>query len=194
MEHWQKNNDSTFDRIMGKMAAEKKKTVFAICLITVMVFMWIRVLGGKGPDESGAAVTAQQAAGQKPADEFEMEILPVELPEVKGRNDELSKDFFSPDDQSKASASEVKVDSESDNEELVKQIAAKLQLEAIISGKNRQAFINNEIYNAGDNISIVAGENSYNCEVIEIKENEVLMRFEQSEIKLKLAQESATGY
>ena len=57
-----------------------------------MVFMWVRVLGKKGPQSANAAVTAQEVTeGQTNS---ELKISFIELPKVEGRNDVLIRDFF----------------------------------------------------------------------------------------------------
>ena len=53
-----KNSGNGTNRLVSRLAVEKKKTVTALCLIAVMVFMWARVLGNKTP-ENAAAVMRQ---------------------------------------------------------------------------------------------------------------------------------------
>lgn len=55
-----RNNTSGPNRIIAKLGAEKKKTVIALCLITVMVLMWVKMLGGKTPRSAEAGLMAQQ--------------------------------------------------------------------------------------------------------------------------------------
>ena len=57
-----KVNGSAANKAYGRLAADRKKVVIAVVLIGVMVFMWVRVIAGKGPEEAGAAVSSQQSA------------------------------------------------------------------------------------------------------------------------------------
>ena len=75
------------NKIVSRLAAEKKKTVCALCLIALMAFMWVRVLFKKGPESVEATPTAKKL-------DSEFKVSFVELPEVEGRNDVLTRDFF----------------------------------------------------------------------------------------------------
>ena len=61
-------------------------------------------------------------------------------------------------------------------------------LEAIVSSENPLAFINNEVLRVGDKLFVSDGIDRYECEVVEIKENIVVMRCRESKITLKLTQ------
>lgn len=184
-------------RLFGRLTAEKKKTVVAVCLITVMVLMWVRVLGRKGPQRADAAVMAQEVSdGQtKP----ELKISFIELPKVEGRNDVLTRDFFAVGnwrdfmkggEENSGGIEEISVVSRNGSEETVRQVAEKLKLEAIVLGENPRAFINDKLLSAGDKLSIGNGINTYECEVVEIKENTVLIRCGETEVTLRLTQTS----
>ena len=51
-----------------------------------------------------------------------------------------------------------------------------------------QAYVNDEFLSVGDKIEIELNEEVYKCEVIEIADNKLVIRFEESEIKLELVQ------
>lgn len=189
-----KNNNDGAKRVFEQLAAEKKKTVIAVCLITVMVLMWVRVFGKKTPQTAGAAVTAQEAITEQSNSELKVSF--VEPPKVKGRNDVLSRDFFAIDNwqeftrgregENLAGIEEVSVFSKDGSEEVVKRIADKLKLEAIVSGKNPQAFIDGKLLSAGGKLFVEDGTKKYECEVVGIEENTVLIRCGEAEIKLRL--------
>ena len=190
-----KNNSNGAKRVFEQLAAEKKKTVIAVCLITVMVLMWVRVFSKKTPQSAGASVTAQEATTEQSNSELKVSF--VELPKVKGRNDVLSRDFFAIDNwqeftrgregENLSGIEEVSVFSKDGSEEVVKRIADKLKLEAIVSGKNPQAFINGKLLSKGGKLFVEDGTEKYECEVVGIEENTVLIRCKEAEIKLKLA-------
>ena len=197
-----KNWGNLGDRLFGQLAAEKKKTVMAVCLITVMVFMWVRVFSKKGP-QSAQAARSMRVASDTSGSEPELKISYTELPEISGRNDVLTRDFFASNgwqwfDRSaegirRSGIEEVTVLSKDGSEETANRIAQELNLEAISAGGNPQAFINDKLLNVGDKLSVSDGTNMYECEVIGIRETEVLLRCGEAKIRLKLTQTIENG-
>jgi hypothetical protein len=196
-----KNGGSGGNRLFSRLAAGKKKTVIAVCLITVMAFMWVRVLGKKGPQSADAAVMTQDVTdGQtKP----ELKISFMELPKVEGRNDVLTRDFFAVGswrdfmrggEGKSGGIEEVSVVSRKGGEETARRVAEKLKLEAIVLGKNPLAIINDMRLSVGDKLFIRDGINTYECEVTEIEENMVSIRCGETEVTLRLTQTSIIDY
>jgi len=165
-----RDNDKGINNLVGRLAAEKKKTVFALCLIAIMAFMWIRVLGKKMPQAAQSAMRCGQVTGGQ--SNSELKISFIELPEVKGRNDVLTRDFFTVSDweqfirdgggTSSGDNEEVTVVSKDGSEEIARRVAEKLKL------------------------PIRDGSKTYECEVTGIEENMVFIRCGQAEITLKL--------
>jgi hypothetical protein len=192
-----RNSGNRSNRIFGRLAAEKKKTVIAVCLITVMVFMWVRVLGRKGPQSANAAVVAQEVTeGQMNS---ELKISFMKLPKVEGRNDVLNRDFFAVGswrdfmrggEGQSGGFEEVSVVSRNGGEEIARQVAEKLKLEAIVLGKNPMAIINDMRLSVGDKLFVRDGINTYECEVAGIEENMVSIRCGEAEVTLRLTQTS----
>ena len=179
------------NRVFSRLAAEKKKSIVALCLIALMGFMWVRVLLRKTPKSAEAAVGQEEVKSGT----SELKISFIELPEVAGRNDALTRDFFAADDwQSFMSGGEVNVVSRDGDEEIIKRVAEKLKLEAIGLGKNPQAFINDKLLAVGDKLLVVDGADTYECEVVGIEEKTVSIRCGEAEITLKLTQASITDY
>jgi hypothetical protein len=196
-----KNGGSGGNRIFGRLAAEKKKTAIAVCLITAMFFMWVKVLGRKGPQSANAAIVAQEVTdGQtKP----ELKISFMELPKVEGRNDVLTRDFFAVGnwrdfmrggEGKSGGIEEVSVVSRNGGEETVRRVAEKLKLEAIVLGENPRAFINDKLLSVGDKLFVRDGTNTYECEVAKIEENMVFIRCGEAEVTLRLTQTSIIDY
>ena len=180
------------DRVLSRLAAEKKKTICASCLIAVMVFMWARVLTGRAPQSAEAALMARKAADVQSNSGPLLKISFIELPKVKGRNDVLTRDFFAScrwQDFTGGGARGVNVVSGNGSEEVARQVAEKLKLEAIGLGENAQAFINDKLLSVGDKLLILDGGDTYECEVTGIEETKVFIRCGRIEITLKLAQE-----
>jgi len=193
------NRSGRANRFVGQLAAEKKKAVAASCLIAVMAIMWVRVLTKQTPEAAGAAfVTEQLNAEGTPGQEINVSF--IELPQVAGRNDVITRDFFASNDwrhfdggqeRNLAVIEEVNIVSKNGNEEVIRKIAEKLKLEAIVVlSNNPRAFINNKVVSVGDKVLIHDGVDIYECEVIEIKENKVVIKCRQAEVTLKLTQVS----
>ena len=183
------DNGGGANRLLEQLTADKKKAVIALCLISVMVFMWAKVLGGTGPQAAKATPKAQTAGAKQP--DSELKITFAELPKVKGRNDVLARDFFavgSWKDFTAEGNGEVNVVSIDGSEEVAREAAEKLKLEAIVFGSNPRAFINDKLLAVGDRLNVDNGVNKYEFEVTEIEEKRVRVRCGEVEIALKLSE------
>jgi len=187
-----RNSGNGTNKVLGRVGAEKKKAVIALCLIAVMALMWARMLGRKTPKAAEAALIGQ---GAKSTGELnsESKVSFIELPKVKGRNDVLTRDFFASNGWQdfigdKVGTEEVSTVSKDGSEEVARRVAEKMKLEAIGLGKNPQAFINNKVLSVGDKLLISEGVDTYECEVAGIEENTVLVRCGEAKIVLKLTQ------
>ncbi len=194
-----KNNGRQVNRIVSRLAAEKKKTVIALCLIGMMIFMWVRVLGRKGPKEADAALLAEQVDAVQQIKQLKISF--IELPHIKGRNDVLTRDFFTVgswyefvriEDKNQTGNEEVNIISK-DGLEVAKLIAEKLKLEVIELGRIPHAFINEKILTVGDKLQVDGAGAKYECEVIRIEKNTVYVRCGEAEIQLKLTQTTEEG-
>jgi len=190
------NNSSRTNKLFTRLAVEKKKTVLAFCLIAVMAFMWVRVLSRKAPNAVQATLMTQQENLNDQANS-QLKISFIELPKVTGRNDVITRDFFDSDgwrgfikdgeEKNLVGYKEVGVTSNDDSKEVLIKIAGKLKLEAIELGENPRAFINSRLLSVGDKFHLKEGLDSYECEVVRIEQNLVLLRCLEVEITLKLA-------
>jgi hypothetical protein len=184
-----KNGGNGTNKLVSRLAAEKKKTVTAACLVAIMVIMWVRMLSRKTPASASAALR-QQDVKQNGSD-AELKITFIELPKVVGRNDVLKRDFFVVDNwqkfmksgegENKIGLEDVNVVAGS-NKETMKKVAEKLKLGAIGLDGNPQVFINNKLLSVGDKLLVKVGGNTYECEVVSIEENMVLIKCGEAEI------------
>ena len=190
------NVNNSGNRLFNRLLAEKKKTVLALCLITLMAFMWVRVLTRKAPKAAEAGLLVEQMDVETQS-EPELKITFVELPQVAGRNNEISRDFFTSEGwkwfvdkegPKSVGVEEVSIVSTNSDQEVIKKVAEKLKLEAIVSGKNPLAFLNNEVLRVGDKMLVSDGTDKYECEVVEITENKVVMRCREAVMTLKMTQ------
>jgi hypothetical protein len=189
------NNGGEPNRILRQFAVEKKKTVTALCLIALMVFMWLKVLVGKTPRSAEGALATQTAGLNVAVPDSQLKISLIELPKVNGRNDILTRDFFVVNDwvdfirdgEGLIGDGEVG-DLKEGAEELARRLVRKLRLEAIGLGENPQAFINDKLLSVGDKFLVGDGVNACECEVVGIQENSVSVRCREVEIQLKLGQ------
>ena len=126
----------------------------------------------------------------------------MELPKVAGRNDAIVRDFFASDGwrhfvdrqgQKPDGIEEVSVVSTNGNEEVIKRVAKKLKLEATIVGTNPLAFVNGQIRHVGDKMLVKDGTQTYECEVVKIEDNTVVIKCSEAEITLKLMPVSTSG-
>lgn len=193
-----RNSSNGTNRFVGRLAAEKKKTVTAICLIAVMIIMWAKVLSRKSPATAAAALRNEIVHDEN--SNLESNISFIELPIVDGRNDVLKRDFFAVGDwqdfirnkEGKHLNEDVNVVSRR-NREVMKRVAEKLKLEAIGLDGNPQVFINSKLLSVGDKLLVKDGGNTYECEVVSIEENAVLIKCGEAEITLKLAKVIEVG-
>ena len=190
-----RNNSKSGNRFINHLAAEKKKAVLALCLIVLMIVMWVKMLTRTSPK----AAEANLITGLMDVEtqlESEIKISFIELPKVVGRNDVIVRDFFASngwqefiDGQGRKSAGIEKINIvKDDDQEVIQKVAENLKLEAIVSSEDPLAFINDKILRASDKLFVSDGLESYECEVVEIKENMVVIRCRESKITLKMTQ------
>ncbi|MHC4426265.1 MAG: hypothetical protein ACYSYV_09230 [Planctomycetota bacterium] len=195
-----RNSGNGAKRLFERLAAEKKKSVIALCLITVMVLMWVKALTKKAPAGAEAAPVTEQSSVEGPSNP-ESKISFIELPKVAGRNDVIARDFFASNGwrhfvdgqgQKSVGIQEVNIVSKDGSKEVVKKVAEKLKLQAIMVSRNPRAFINDKVLSVGDKVLIDDGVGTYEFEVVEIKENAVVIDCREAEITLKLMPVSMT--
>jgi hypothetical protein len=77
---------------------------------------------------------------------------------------------------------------------VIKKVAEKLKLEAVVLSKNPLTCINNKVLSIGDRMFINEGNDRYECEVAAIEENTVVIKCREAEITLKLVQVPAVDH
>lgn len=189
------NNSNPYNGIFNQLAASKKKAAVAGCLIALMAFMWLRVIRKKTPQPAQATLLAQAGPHTSNA-EPTLKISFIQLPNLPGRNDSITRDFFDSHDwrhfiknakkRKTTGPEEVNNSSYGDREKITKRIAEKLKLQAIAFGSNPQAFINDKPLSIGDKLLIADAAENRICEVVAIQKQSVSIRCAEVEITLKL--------
>lgn len=187
------NNNDFAARLLGRFAVEKKKVVTTGCLIIVMIFLWVRVLTKNTPEVAEATAPTNVSSVEGPSNEA-VKVSFLDLPKVPGRNDVITRDFFVADGwrhfvggrRKFADIEEVNVLSHNGSEEVIRKVAEKLRLEAIMLSKNPLTRINSKELSIGDRMLIDDGRDKYECEVVAIEENTVKIKCREAEITLKL--------
>lgn len=197
------NNPGKANSLVSYFAMQRPKTLVAAGLIGLMVFMWVRVLTKKrAAAQAQAAPTSQ--AGILNADEWRKnhtKIQFIKLPEVKGRNDVLSRDFFADrrwerftkdaDGKNSNKTEEVNVVAKYGSEngrrkKAVLRLAEELTLDAVVLGRNTEAFIGNTLVSVGDKLQVEDKGELYEFDVVEISENEVVLMCEGVRLEIKM--------
>ena len=192
-----RHNSKRAKGLANQLAAEKKKVVVALCLIGVMAIMWIRVFTKKAPEAAGADIAVNPPSSDvKP--EPELKISYIELPKVAGRNDVIIRDVFASENwrhfierqRKRNGIEEVNILSSDVNEEVIGKLTEKLKLEAVMVSEDPRAYVNGKTIKVGDKLLIGDGNDRFECEVVAIEENTVVMRCKEAKITLKLVEES----
>ncbi len=174
------------------LAAEKKKGITAVCLLTVMTLMWARVFMGKSPRVAPADQVDQTSASGQFASETGSNvpgntIRYIELPKIEGRNDRLIRDFFTETNDLEPSLVTTNTNGQPGNNMMIRRIASLLKLEAIVAGNSPQAFINNKIFKTGDTINISDKNVKFEGIIEKINETDVVISCLGTKIILKIS-------
>lgn len=190
----QKIKQSGTNQTLRRLGAEKKKIAIAALLIGVMGVMWTRILVKKQDSPVGGASLALQTAA---ADEIspKVKITYVELPQVKGRNDVLSRDIFAGSrweglgaaaNGTRQIATKVKSSNELLNDSVNEMSGKELRLEAIFSGKNPQALVSGVLVSPGGRLAVKHEGEKYEFKAVAINENEVVLECKGVQVKLSM--------
>ena len=193
--HDSANKVRSVHRTVGYLAQDRKKTVAAIALIAIMAVMWSRVLLGRKPESADASASRNKAATQE---DYHAAIRFQELPIIPGRNDRINRDFFAVEDWKRFRKSShvviaggdarTPVVSSDRTREAVARVAERLNLEAVLLTKNPQVFVNNQLMNEGDTLSVEEGAETYDFEIVHIEADSVLVRCRERQLTLQVAQ------
>ena len=186
-------NVNNVKNMAARMSTEKKKVFIAVGLISVMAFMWVKVFLGKETATAAASITnTSVTSSAEHRNQKSAEIKYVSLEVIQGRNDRLKRDMFNV-----AGFEAFGLNKNpgfkggignADLYGLETQIRNKLKLNVIIMGDNPAAMIENKLVSVGDMLAVNYENKIYEFVVSEIKENEVVINFEDCTVSLKMSQ------
>ncbi len=187
---------SAAGQILDRLRMGGKRIVVACALISIMLFMWARVLIGHRPAAADAASPSRPAA--TPPGTGPGKVTFVELPKTPGRQDSIARDFFAaPEgsfirrntaDRNTGTDKEVPSVSSYNVQEVIQRVARKLKLEAVLWSESPRAFLNDQLLSVGSKLTVKDGTASFEFEVLQIYMDSVLVGCEDMQLTLKLAQ------
>jgi len=184
-------------RILGRLRRGGKKTAVAGGLFLIMLFMWVRVFVGPQPAAATAAPPSVATPSAEPKGPVKVRL--VELPKLPGRHDAIKGDFFAAKDRAyfrRTSAGrnagidkEVPVGSSSYAQEVIQRIRQMVKLEAVLWSESPRAFVNDQLLSVGNKLAVKNGAEVFEVEVLQIYVDSVLVRCDDIQLTLELAQE-----
>ncbi len=182
-------------RILDRLRMGGTKTAMACALVSIMVFMWVRVLLGHRPAATGAMSSPRPAASSRLGP---VKVTFVELPKSPGRHDAIARDFFAASEGSfvrrrtagryTGTEKEVPVVSSHNALEVIQRVARTLKLEAVLWSESPRAFLNDQLLGVGSKLTVKDGTVSYEFEVLQIYMDSVLVGCDDMQLTLPLVQ------
>jgi len=193
-----KDNDAA---LLQGLPVSKSKLIIAAVLITVMAFMWLRLLVfNKTPDTAAGGTLGVPAGTQahsttaKPVHELTYR----ELPFVPGRHDVLANDIFrsrtwqvfgAVDDTQNTVGPDV--DEHALTASDIRNITGLVALDGIIAEQGTrapEAFVNGKLVSVGSKVAVEYNKRSFELTVTEIHRNKVVLRVGEQEIDVMIVQ------
>lgn len=184
------------ERLISQLTADKKKLVVFLSLLGVMMFMWVKVFRIRANKETAEKPLPKIIKAETAKIDAAPKLSYVDLPEVVGRHDVLKRDYFAsngwysftgePRDGTIVDVEDVSGASGKTGEEIIRRIAANLQLEVIGWDETPHAFINNRLLRVGDKLVVRDGADSFECQVLDIGKSAVSMNCGGRKLTLRL--------
>jgi hypothetical protein len=194
-----KQKTNQFNPIM-RLTAERKKVAVALLLIGVMVLMWARVLIKKNTASAQNVTLAPQTV---PAETLQpkMRITYIQLPDIKGRTDTLSRDIFASNKweamgataNGKTQTREKHKNANEDLKNTIETIGNELKLEAVFSGKNPQASVGGMLVSLQGKLTVKYEGDQYEFKAVAINDNEVVLECKGIQVKLSMMKPSESA-
>jgi hypothetical protein len=195
-------NINNVSGLISRLNLKRPKVVMAVVLVTVMAFMWIKVLAGHRAQKNEARAdvacsSAQQTAAQQQDRQVKVALHP--LPVVPGRNDVLTQNVFTAgrwkafpsDGRQSGGASNLEIDR--NDAGYIDKIAETITLEAVIKGPRPEAFIHGKLVSVGNKLPVRYNDRIYQFDVIGIQETKVVLKWNDFTVDVKMSQLSESG-
>jgi hypothetical protein len=184
-------------RILDRLRMSGKKTAVSGALLSIMLFMWVRVFIGHRPAAAAAAPPSTQT--ETVLHKTPVKVKRVELPKTPGWHDTIQRDFFTVKDRTyfrrnsagrnTGTEKEVPVALSNDPQEVIQRIAQTLKLEAVAPNETPpRAYLNDQLLEVGGRLRVKDGADVFEFEVLQIHVNSVLVECNGIQLTLELAQ------
>jgi len=190
-------NVNTVSGLISRSPFKKPKVVTATVLISIMAFMWVKVLVNHRAEKNEARAASAQTTAQKAAAGQQEKLVKITLhplPVVPGRNDVLSHDIFTADrwrafpSNNRAASGTFPKEIDRNDAGYIDKIAETITLEAVISGTNPEAFIGDKLVFVGHKLPVRYNEQIYEFTVTEIHETKVVLKWNDFTVDVKMSQ------
>ena len=195
------NIDGVSD-LLRRSPFRRPRVIAAALLVTVMAFMWIKVLINHRAEKNEARAAVARAAAEAQAVGTQIQrqtrISLIRLPVVPGRNDTLMNDIFTADgwkafpSGNRAGTGTSPQEIDRDDADYINKIAQSISLEAVIAGPNPEAFIGNKLVSVGQTLPVRYSDKIYEFTVDEIHANKVVLKWDDVSVVLKMSQSNET--
>ncbi|RKY04730.1 MAG: hypothetical protein DRP66_11360 [Planctomycetota bacterium] len=194
-----RNSDAA---LLQGLGVSKSKLIIAVVLVTVMAFMWLRLLifnKSPGAAAGGALSGSVGAQAGNNTTKSAPELTYIELPFVPGRHDVLANDIFRSGTWRVVGGAQNTA-GESDGLALtaadIRKITASITLDGVIAEQGTrapEAFINGKLVSVGSKVAVEYNKRSVELTVTEIHRNKVVLRVGEQEINVKMLQSDPSG-
>jgi hypothetical protein len=190
-------NVNTVSGLISRSPFKRPKVVTAAVLISIMAFMWVKVLVSHRAEKNEAKAASAHTAAQQAAVHQQEKLVKITLhplPAVPGRNDVLSHDIFTADrwrafpSNNRAASGTFPKEINRNDAEYIDKIAETIALEAIIAGTSPEAFIGGKLVLVGHNLPVRYNEQIYEFTVTEIHETKVVLTWNDFTVDVKMSQ------
>ena len=174
------DNNQTRKAIVGKMTAEKKKAVIALALVVVMASLWVKNIMKRNSIREAQALLMAQQTSDVPK---EARFSHIQLPQVQGRHDVLTKDVFvsngwqgfrrEGDLANDYWTAQAVGNANSEDVGRVELAVNEMALGAIVVGTERRAFIEGNMLGVGEKFTFKYKRQPYEFKIVEIYDNKV---------------------
>ena len=192
-----KNSDAA---LLQGLPVSKGKLIIAAVLITVMAFMWLRLLVfNKTPDAAAGGTSSGPVGAQAGSNTTKPvpELTYSELPFVPGRHDVLANDIFRSgawlvgevDDTQNTVGPDVTEYALTASD--IRNIKASITLDVIIAERGTrapEAFVNGKLVSVGSKVAVEYNKRSFELTVTEIHRTKVVLRVGEQEIDVMIVQ------